>query len=424
MQSPRLFGRIALGYRLLGGLVLLFGFLSGSLQSVRAQDQDLQARRQETEQRLKQLEAQIQREKNRLAETRAAEKATQKKLESIRREIALREELVSTYQTRLQQLEQERASLRDTLSTLQSRLEELRQEYRLRIVHAYKYGRLRDLALLLASRSINQMLIRARYLQRFAADRREQRSAIQTAAAEIRRSRKQLAAKRAETRRLLAEARTERQNLQALERDRRQLIEKLRNREAQLKREIKRRQQQRRQLEEQIQELVARARRQREETEPSAEAPETEDVAPSANLSASFQKNRGELPWPSDGVVTVGFGPQQHSEYETSTYHPGIQIATNPASPVQAVFEGTVTGINFVPGYGTYVVINHGKYFSVYSNFSSLGVNEGDRVQAGQQIGQAGTEDQPLGASLFFGVGVANQSSSDFVDPTDWLSSR
>ncbi len=395
----------------------MIGFGAVLLLSLPARGQDPTAQRKSTEKQLDQLERQIQREKQRLQETRKAEKSTQKKLKSLQREIALREKLVSTYQIRLKQLGRERSQLRDTLDTLQQRLATLRDEYQRRLVHAYKYGRLHDLALLLASRSINQMLVRARYLQRFANDRREQRSAMQKAAQEVRASREALAEKRARTRQLLAEARTERKNLRALQQDRRKVIDKLQARRSELEEEIEKKQRQAQELERRIQKLVAKAESGSPET-----ASENRPTEISAALSASFRKNRGSLPWPVEGAVTADFGNRVDPVHGTSTYHPGILIATPPRSQVQAVFDGIVSGIDFVPGYGTYVVVRHGEYLSVYSNFSSLAISEDQRIEAGQVIGQSGTENEPRGASLFFGV--VNRSSSEFVDPTKWLSGR
>ena len=397
--------------------LLLAGPLATLVLLPSALAQDAAAQRESTEQRLQQLEQQIEREKSRLRKTRKAQEATQEKLSSLQREIALREKLVSTYQTRLNQLERERSQLRDTLATLQDRLGTLREEYQRRIVHAYKYGRLHELALLLASRSINQMLIRARYLRRFAADRREQRTAIQAAAAEVRASRKKLKETRAETRRLLAEARTERENLQALEQDRRQVINKLQTRRSELEEQIERKQQQAQELERRIRTLVA------ESESEAADAPaENRQAEVSAELAASFENNQGSLPWPVEGAVTTDFGNQVDPVHGTSTYHPGILIATTPKSTVRAVFDGIVSSVDFVPGYGTYVVIRHGEYLSVYSNFSTLSITEDQRIDAGQVIGQSGTENEPQGASLFFGV--VDRSSSEFVDPSGWLSGR
>jgi len=397
--------------------ILLWALVASLVLPPTAYGQDVEAQRRSTQKRLKQLQQQIDQEKATLQKTRKAEEATQKKLKSLQREIALREELVSTYQTRLRQLGQERSALRDTLNTLQGRLAALRDEYRQRLVHAYKYGRLHELALLLASRSINQMLVRARYLRQFAADRREQRSAIQTAADEVRRSREQLAEKRAETRDLLAEARTERENLRALERDRRAVINELRARRSELEEEIEEKQEQAQQLERRIRKLVARANREAEDASAGNSPPSI-----SKSLAASFQQNRGALPWPAEGAVTVGFGDQVDPVHGTTTYHPGILIATRPEAPVRAIFDGVVSGIDFVPGYGTYVVVRHGEYLSVYSNFSSLSISENQRISAGQVLGQSGTENEPRGASVFFGV--VNRSTSEFVDPSQWLSTR
>lgn len=417
MRSTRLSKDFAAAWGLI--LALTVGGLGGLGPGDAHAQTDLQERRQNTEQRLENLQDQIWRDQTRLEQTEEEEQATQEKLENVQREIALREELVATYKQRLAQLEAERTQLRDTLQTLERRLENLRAEYQDRVVHAYKYSRIHDLALILASQSINQMLIRIRYLQRFASERREQRAAVRKAAADVRESREQLEETRAETQQLLAEAQTERENLRALEQDRRAMIKELRAQRTQLREEIEQKQQQARQLEAQIREIVAQLERRAEEGTAEERARRAEV---SANLSASFEENRGQLPWPAEGAITEGFGNHVDPIHGTSTYHPGIQIATNPESDVQAVFEGTVSGIDFVPGYGTYVAIRHGNYISVYSNFSSLSISEGDTVQAGQIIGKAGTEDEPRGAGLFFAV--FDRTKGESVDPTSWLASR
>jgi len=381
--------------------------------------EELQARRASTEERLQNLKQQIQRSQSQLKETAKAEEATQEKLDNLQREIALREELVATYQQRLTQLEEERAALRDTLQQLQGRLDNLQEEYRARVLHAYKYNRIPDLALVLASRSINQMLVRIRYLQRFAQQRQRQRSDVQQAAAQVRQSRNQLQEKEARTEQLLAEAKTERENLRALKADREQVINQLRTRRSELKKEIEQKQSQARQLEEQIREIVAKIERRNEQK---TEAEQAEQAALSANLSASFEKNKGQLPWPATGAITEDFGNRVDPVHGTTTYHPGILIATNPEEQVRAVFRGTVSGVDFVPGYGTYLVVRHGEYLSVYSNFSSLYVSQGQTVEAGEVIGLAGTESEPRGAGVFFAV--FDRSKSTSVDPTVWLSAR
>jgi len=381
--------------------------------------QDLESRRASTEQRLQNLEQQIQQRQKRLEETAAAAEASQEKLQKLQREIALREELVATYQQRLDQLETEQRRLRDTLQTLQRRMDRLRVEYRDRVVHAYKYNRLPDIALILASRSINQMLVRIRYLQRFAQQRQSQRARVQQAASRLRESRDELRQKEAETEELLAEAQNERQNLQALKADRQEIVADLRARRSELTDEIDEKQAQARRLEKQVRQIAQKLERQSDDQ---SEAQQAERAAVSASLSASFEDNKGDLPWPASGAISEQFGNQVDPVHGTETYHPGILIATNPEEQVRAVFQGTVSGVDFVPGYGTYLVVRHGEYLSVYSNFSSLYVSEGEAVGAGEVLGLAGTEEEPRGAGIFFAVFDRSQSAS--VDPLQWLSAR
>jgi septal ring factor EnvC (AmiA/AmiB activator) len=405
--------------QLLGGAVVL-GLLALALLVRPAQaQQDLQARRASTQERLGNLKEQIERSQTQLKQTAEQEQATQEELKTLEREIALREELVATYQQRLDQLEQERQALRDTLQGLQDRLDDLQREYRARVLHAYKYNRIPDLALVLASRSINQMLVRIRYLQRFAQQRQRQRSDVKQAAVQVRESRKKLKEKEAETEQLLAEARTERENLRALKADREEVIQELRARRSELKMEIEQKQSQARELQQQIREIADKIERR---TEQKSEAEQAQQAAVAANLSSSFEASKGDLPWPAEGAITEGFGDRVDPVHGTTTFHPGILIATNPEEQVRSVFEGTVSGVDFVPGYGTYLVVRHGEYLSVYSNFSTLYVSQGDAVEAGEVLGLAGTSEEPRGAGVFFAVFDRSKSSS--VDPTNWLSAR
>ena len=44
-------------------------------------------------------------------------------------------------------------------------------------------------------------------------------------------------------------------------------------------------------------------------------------------------------------------------------------------------------------GDGMAVTIRHGKYFTTYSNLSSVTVSKGDMVKTSQQIGKAGSNE-------------------------------
>lgn len=400
------------------GITVLLGLLGGLLGSPTAHAQSTAEEREETEERLNALRTQINRDQERLRSTEREANATRERLDELNREIALRQELVDTYERRLRQLQQQQREARDTLQTLDSARDELVQEYKSRANHAYRYGRLHDLALILSSKSINQMIVRVRYLRQFAAQRRSRRDAIQEALTTIESQQEELAASQRETQQLLTEARSERNRLQGLRRDRRQVVEELQAEQSALREEIEEKQASVEELQQRIEDLIAESQNE------SGGSTGTGGLSEAAyeRLSSSFAENRGQLPWPAEGAITEGYGDQVDPVHGTTTNNPGITIATNPRDPVHSVFDGSVSGIDFVPGFGTYLVIRHGDFLSVYSNLSELDVSMGESVAAGERIGWAGTESEPRGAGVFFAIFDVDSNGSN--DPTEWLRRR
>jgi len=368
------------------------------------------------ERRLQALREQIRQEEARLAETAEAEQATLQTLESIERQIAIRRELIRSYRERLEQLARTIDSLQQAARVLSQEIEALKAQYRRRALHAYKYGRMHELALLLSAQSINQMLIRARYLSRFARQRQAKLDAIQQATAVLEARRQELLAARQETEQLLQEAEAERQRLARLERERRRVIEALRAQRVSLEQSLAQKRQAARELESRIQALLAAERerqRAREAADPSA-------AVAFAELTGSFEQNRGRLPWPAVGAVVEPFGEVVNPVYGTRTPNPGILIATAPQAEVRAVFDGRVIAIDAMPEYGTYILIQHGEYQTFYSNLSLVYVSIGQEVRAGQIIGRAGTDAEPKRAGVFFSLFRGGQ----VLNPMPWLRPR
>ncbi|MEO7047435.1 MAG: hypothetical protein ABI091_19180, partial [Ferruginibacter sp.] len=86
-------------------------------------------------------------------------------------------------------------------------------------------------------------------------------------------------------------------------------------------------------------------------------------------LNSSFERNRHSLPWPIDkGYVLMHYGhnklPSGSELVVTST-----TISADIGSPVKAIFDGTVIMSQEVEDMQV-VTIQHGRYFSTYSNLS------------------------------------------------------
>ncbi len=135
-------------------------------------------------------------------------------------------------------------------------------------------------------------------------------------------------------------------------------------------------------------------------------------------LNKEFALNRAKLPWPVDnGVVTMNFGNNKIDNTLLTFDNPGLTISTPSAGvAVKAVFDGEVSGV-YNLGDGMAITIRHGKYFTTYSNLTSVSVGKGSAVKTGQQIGKAGKDDDGNGGQIDFILMIETRN----VDPKPWL---
>ncbi len=129
------------------------------------------------------------------------------------------------------------------------------------------------------------------------------------------------------------------------------------------------------------------------------------------SLTGNFEKYRGRLPWPVSGTVSMAFGPH---EYIKGIMHnnAGVTIDVQAGAAVKAVFEGEVQVIMNI-GDVQAVMIRHGKYFTTYSNLSTVSVTKGQHVNTGQILGRVGDI-----AQLEF---LLTNEKGTNLDPERWL---
>jgi murein hydrolase activator len=140
-------------------------------------------------------------------------------------------------------------------------------------------------------------------------------------------------------------------------------------------------------------------------------------------LSNNFQANRGRLPWPVEkGFISEPFGKHAHAVAEkVMVENEGLEIQTSAGAQVRAIFDGTVTGITYIPGMGQLVIITHGNYFTAYSRISNIAVKKGDQVHMKQVIGTVILNDDgsPVVHFELWKVGANDKASP--VDPAGWI---
>lgn len=155
-------------------------------------------------------------------------------------------------------------------------------------------------------------------------------------------------------------------------------------------------------------------------SEKSVETPaNTSAPKPAANV--NFASLRGSLPRPVDGGwrITNPFGRHSMPELPEVVYdNPGIDAEVAKGASVNAVCSGKVSGVYKVSGYGSVVIVNHGEYYTVYGNLSSVNVSVGSSVATGQSVGSAASDpDDPRRGSVHFEVWKGREKQN----PELWL---
>jgi septal ring factor EnvC (AmiA/AmiB activator) len=156
-------------------------------------------------------------------------------------------------------------------------------------------------------------------------------------------------------------------------------------------------------------------------TKPAPEPVKRESVLLNDNniaLNNSFEKNRGSLPWPLDrGVVLMHYGANTLPS-GTVMNVTSVTISSEVGTSVKAVFDGTVTAVQPVEDM-TVVIIQHGRYFTTYSNLTGVTVQKGQQIKTGQTLGRVAVNFDGVGAIDFY---ISNETSN--YDPEKWLRRR
>ncbi|HEY2726320.1 MAG TPA: peptidoglycan DD-metalloendopeptidase family protein [Parafilimonas sp.] len=136
--------------------------------------------------------------------------------------------------------------------------------------------------------------------------------------------------------------------------------------------------------------------------------------------SINFESRKGSLPWPvNSGIVSIHFGPYEIPGTLLKGTSDGITISLPVGSAVKSVADGTVSAVFDIGGQQA-VVVRHGKYFTAYSNLTSIKVQRGTQVNAGTVLGSADKGEDGDGQVVF----MVSNSSGGYLNPESWLRSR
>jgi len=138
-------------------------------------------------------------------------------------------------------------------------------------------------------------------------------------------------------------------------------------------------------------------------------------------LSNDFANNRGKLPWPVEqGFISSSYGRHAHPVWkEVVVNNSGVDITSAKDAKVRSIFNGRVTKVLLIVNKYA-VIVQHGEYFTVYSNLKEVSVKTDDFVTTKQVIGKVQTDEDDGKAEVHLEV----WKGSNKMDPEQWIASR
>ncbi len=326
-----------------------------------------------------------------LKETTARQKGSLGQLQAINKEVEARQKLIRSIKQEMSILQEGIKEDFTVITSLENDLKDLKEEYASMIYSAYKSSNnFNRLTFLFSSKSFDQLIMRLKYLQQYSIARKNQVKLITEVREELLLEKQQLEKRKMEKENLLAEQLNETKKLQKLKKEQNRVLTNLKSREKELRKQIAQSQKDVVRLEKLIAKMI------REEIRKSnlaSEKSKTVEINLS-NLTASFEKNKAKLPWPtSTGFISGHFGTHPHPVYKgIQVRNDGINIQTKKNEKVRAVFSGKVKKIVVVPGMKYVILIQHGNYYTLYARLKEVYVQMGQQIEINDVLGTVNTD--------------------------------
>lgn len=398
---------VALALALLLGAAPL-GAQTGGAPAPAPADPELAERMSREAAELERVRQELERAKQEQKSVAARETRILSQLNSIDSEISLKARLVAGLLRKEERLAGDLARTRARLEAQQAKLSERRAILARRLRNIYKVGEKPGLQVMLGSTSAVDLVRRFDWLLLVAAQDRKLADDVREQLAVVKRTEAELARKQDEVRGIRAESEGEKDKLVRTREDRSSLLESVRQEKRKKQQLVSELEASEKALKTLLAELEERARAR---TAPGQELP-AEGTA--------FAQAKGRLPWPVQGKVSRWFGVQKDPRFGTSTFNGGIDIQAEKESDVIAVHHGRADYVDWLPGYGQCIIVNHGDgYYTLYAHTSKVFVSVGDAVRAGEVIASVGDTGSLLGDVLHFEI----RKDAEPVNPAPWLSS-
>lgn len=429
------------------GLLLCFGWLNMLVAQPTDDKSQLEKERQDLQRELKEIQGLYDKVKGQT-------KQTVGQLNILKRKINIQEQYISSISKQLRFIDDDIYRSNLEIYRLQKQLDTLKVQYARTIVYAYKNRSSYDyLNFIFSANSFNDVVRRISYLKSYRSYREKQVNTILETQQLIARRKQQQLGRKEQKNMALQDQTKQVQELAVQKREKDAVVSQLKSQEKDLQKQIASKKKKDKDLQNAIMAIVRRdieaAKKETDRlaaeeakrnaaanpvTNPATNPGTTTTTSPRTTpakkpasylelnekevaLGSNFANNRGKLPWPVDnGVVTIHYGPYVIDGTKLKGDNPGLTISTQVGATVKAVFEGEVRGV-YNMGDGMVVTVRHGKYYTTYSNLSSVTVSKGSMVKTGEVIGKAGKDDDGAAGQIDFILMIEGSKTN----PEPWL---
>lgn len=348
---------------------------------------------------------------NELSQKTQKEKESFEALENYNKQAFLLNKVINKLRKEEAIQQNEITNLEKEIKNIEEEITLLKDNYAKYVLALYKKGTYNELESIVNAESLRQAVVRIHYLRKFSERRKFDLEEFKFKKQKLFAAKSRIELEKRKKALLVAEKKSDERQLENKLDERKGVLSSIKKDKAELLKTLTVKKQSQEQIKYLIAKLVEEAERRKREEElrgnqllaskdgeivSETDLIEESDMGVEYSLNtstfSSFTELKGNMLWPlHNGKIVKGFGQNRNAELKTVTVNYGVDISSKKDPNVRCVAEGIVSAIDWLPGYGSVIIVSHkGDYRTVYSHLAEIYVEEGDRIVTGKVIAKIG----------------------------------
>jgi len=348
---------------------------------------------------------------NELSQKTQKEKESFEALENYNKQAFLLNKVINKLRKEEAIQQKEITNLEKEIKNIEEEITLLKDNYAKYVLALYKKGTYNELESIVNAESLRQAVVRIHYLRKFSERRKFDLEEFKFKKQKLFTAKSRIELEKRKKALLVAEKKSDERQLENKLDERKGVLSSIKKDKAELLKTLTVKKQSQEQIKYLIAKLVEEAERRKREEElrgnqllaskdgeivSETDLIEKSDMGVEYSLNtstfSSFNELKGNMLWPlHNGKIVKRFGQNRNVELNTVTVNYGVDISSQKDPNVRCVAEGIVSAIDWLPGYGSVIIVSHkGDYRTVYSHLAEIYVEEGDRIVTGKVIAKIG----------------------------------